>query len=676
MDFSAPSEVAFPFCDAGFARAGFPFPRAPLSFEGKATMTDTRKDKRAPISLKVRFKSATVDEFIEQYSKDISKGGIFIKSNKNSPPMPIGTLLKFEFQLKDESKLIQGVGRVVWKRELEGSSDDDPAGMGIKFIKMDGDSKGLVDQIVAGRGEAPGQFEAGGGAALKDEGEPAAAPAAAPSTTSSSEGKRPVRSAKATMQFFPSTTPQNELPKPEDRTQVRHASEFLASALSSAGVDEATTGEADKKAEEARARSEEIEREREEQARKVREEEDKKARAEKERQEREKAEAEEKAAAAAKEAEKEAERKKEQEKKDKEKAAAAAAPASEGAAKKKTSDRPPAKDDKKAAAPAAAAKKAEPKAAVAVAPPPAPETGSNMMPIFAGVLVVAALGAWYMFGRGGEATDDSQLPPPPPSTAAEPPPPPPPPTTDTVADVVDDGTVDVVDDGTDAVDDGTVAVDDGTEPPTSTVEPPPPAVTHDIRVDTTPAAATIVVDGEERGAAPQTLTLAEGDHTVEARLAGYRTATQTVHSADGARPVRMALTALPYVVHVTTTPPGARVRIGGRTVTSPGDATIPRPTAPLTATATLAGYLDGTQRLEVSAFTQGDDAMSADLAITLAPRPAAPPPTTGVRRPPPTTTATRPPPTTTETTPPPETTAEEHHSAPPPASEAPPDNPF
>ena len=53
-------------------------------------MTDTRKDKRAPISLKVRFKSATVDEFIEQYSKDISKGGIFIKSNKNSPPMSIG----------------------------------------------------------------------------------------------------------------------------------------------------------------------------------------------------------------------------------------------------------------------------------------------------------------------------------------------------------------------------------------------------------------------------------------------------------------------------------------------------------------------------------------------------------------------------------------------------------
>ena len=43
-------------------------------------MTDTRKDKRAPLSLKVRFKSATVDEFIEQYATDISRGGIYIKS--------------------------------------------------------------------------------------------------------------------------------------------------------------------------------------------------------------------------------------------------------------------------------------------------------------------------------------------------------------------------------------------------------------------------------------------------------------------------------------------------------------------------------------------------------------------------------------------------------------------
>ena len=660
-------------------------------------MTDTRKDKRAPISLKVRFKSATVDEFIEQYAKDISKGGIFIKSNKNSPPMPIGTLLKFEFQLKDESKLIQGVGRVVWKRELEGSSEDDPAGMGIKFIKMDPESKTLVDQIVAGRGESPGQFEAGGGG-LGGREEPDS-PTASTGTSASQESKRPIRSQKATMQFFPSTTPQNEMPKPEDRTQVRHASEFLASALGSAGVDEAVAGEAEKGAEEARARTAEIDRERDEQAKKAREDEDKKARAEKERQERERAEAEEKAAT-------------------KEKAAAAAV--AEAAPKKKaTSDRPPEKaaaktaktDDKKAApASGAAKKKQEAKPAVVVAARPAEEP-SSAMPAFAAVILVVAVAGWYLFGRGGNAVDENALPPPPPSTIAEVPPtivePPvseimPPPST-AVVDVID------------PLDE----VDEVVPPPSSAV------VTHDVRVESTPASAIIVVDGEERGAAPQTLTLAEGEHHLEARLPGYRAFTQTVQSAAGTRPVRITLAALPYRVHVTTMPAGARVRIAGRAASATGDLTVPRPTAPLALVASLAGYVDANQTIAPSAFVQGTDAMTADVTIALTPRPAAPPPTTAVRppptsavRPPPTSTV-RPPPTTaahppethvaapppstavappppTRTAPPPETHVAAPppstavapppptrttpppatHAAPPPATEAPPDNPF
>lgn len=118
---------------------------------------DTRREKRAPVSLKVRFKSATVDEFIEQYSVDISAGGLFIKTKS---PMPIGTLLKFEFQLKDESRLIHGVGRVVWKRdENEAKGSDVPAGMGIKFIKMDAESRSMVDRIVAQRADVQSSFD-------------------------------------------------------------------------------------------------------------------------------------------------------------------------------------------------------------------------------------------------------------------------------------------------------------------------------------------------------------------------------------------------------------------------------------------------------------------------------------------------------------------------------------
>ena len=76
---------------------------------------DTRKDKRAKVvSLNVRYKSATVDEFIENHSHDVSKGGLFVKT---PTPFPPGTLLKFEIRLAGDKSVISGVGRVVWKRE-------------------------------------------------------------------------------------------------------------------------------------------------------------------------------------------------------------------------------------------------------------------------------------------------------------------------------------------------------------------------------------------------------------------------------------------------------------------------------------------------------------------------------------------------------------------------------
>ncbi len=205
-------------------------------------MADTRRDKRAPVSLKVRFKSATFDEFVEHYSSDISRGGIFIKSKK---PLSVGTLLKFEFQLKDESRLIHGVGRVVWRREPPSDGqgpasmmpDGAIAGMGIKFIKMDAESRSLVQKIVQSRGDEPGAFEAG--------------PGAEPARTSSKP-------------FFPDAGPA-PLPPPEDRTAVRHASEFLAEAL--AGADEEAAAEAQANAEAARQRTAEIQAAREAAAR-------------------------------------------------------------------------------------------------------------------------------------------------------------------------------------------------------------------------------------------------------------------------------------------------------------------------------------------------------------------------------------------------------------------------
>jgi uncharacterized protein (TIGR02266 family) len=121
---------------------------------------DTRKDRRVKIvSLNVRYKSATVDEFIENHAHDVSRGGIYIKT---ANPFAAGTLLKFEIRLASDQAVITGVGRVVWKRDgLQGSqsSGERPSGMGVKFIKVDEPSKAVIDKLVSTKSDAGRAFE-------------------------------------------------------------------------------------------------------------------------------------------------------------------------------------------------------------------------------------------------------------------------------------------------------------------------------------------------------------------------------------------------------------------------------------------------------------------------------------------------------------------------------------
>lgn len=145
----------------------------------------------------VRYRSATLGEFIEHHSYDVSRGGMFIKT---SSPFPSGTLLKFEVRIAEEQRVLQGVGRVVWKREADGATEDEPAGMGIKFIKIDDASREVIERLVETRGDSESAFDR----------------------------------APASGRMFPDGAPAAQ-PAPEDRTVMKPAKELFADALRLAG---------------------------------------------------------------------------------------------------------------------------------------------------------------------------------------------------------------------------------------------------------------------------------------------------------------------------------------------------------------------------------------------------------------------------------------------------------
>ena len=118
---------------------------------------------RTPITLKIKFKSSNLDQFIERYSVDVSRGGIFIRTKE---PLPVGTQLRFEFQLQDASSLIAGDGTVVWIREHDPARQGVAPGMGVRFDKLAAESQKVLDRILSekqkrGDAQLESRFDAG-----------------------------------------------------------------------------------------------------------------------------------------------------------------------------------------------------------------------------------------------------------------------------------------------------------------------------------------------------------------------------------------------------------------------------------------------------------------------------------------------------------------------------------
>jgi uncharacterized protein (TIGR02266 family) len=218
---------------------------------------DTRKDRRVKIvSLNVRYKSATVDEFIENHAHDVSRGGIYIKTGS---PFPPGTLLKFEIRLASDQAVITGVGRVVWKRDTTQGTGERPAGMGVKFIKIDDPSKSVIDRLVNSRSDAGRSYEAeseapadgAAPAARPASNRPAAKPAFGKSTMlgiGATPAAGPPRATSARPAagsvpprpstggaMFPATASEAEMPPKQEQTVMKQAAELLEEALREAG---------------------------------------------------------------------------------------------------------------------------------------------------------------------------------------------------------------------------------------------------------------------------------------------------------------------------------------------------------------------------------------------------------------------------------------------------------
>lgn len=103
---------------------------------------ERRRHPRTPLNVLVQYRFDTFDDFLAEYATNLSPSGIFIRTDA---PREEGAVIFLQFTLKDGSRLIEGMGKVVRVNEAA------PRGMGIEFVSVDDESMALILEVCAQR---------------------------------------------------------------------------------------------------------------------------------------------------------------------------------------------------------------------------------------------------------------------------------------------------------------------------------------------------------------------------------------------------------------------------------------------------------------------------------------------------------------------------------------------
>jgi type IV pilus assembly protein PilZ len=103
---------------------------------------ERRVEPRRPIELKVEYKR--LNTFFADYTKNISRGGTFIKTRR---PLPIGTEFLFKLFVPGRDIPLTIHGEV--QRIIDEAPGEDQ-GMAIKFVYREGDPQDVIARAVEG----------------------------------------------------------------------------------------------------------------------------------------------------------------------------------------------------------------------------------------------------------------------------------------------------------------------------------------------------------------------------------------------------------------------------------------------------------------------------------------------------------------------------------------------
>ena len=104
----------------------------------------TREYPRYEVSIPVDC--STRDVFVSNHVCNISKGGLFIRSDQ---PLPLNSEVSLVLRLPDGGRCIRATGRVIWNYDMQKGTTRIVPGSGIRFLDLPPSDRADLESFLA-----------------------------------------------------------------------------------------------------------------------------------------------------------------------------------------------------------------------------------------------------------------------------------------------------------------------------------------------------------------------------------------------------------------------------------------------------------------------------------------------------------------------------------------------
>jgi uncharacterized protein (TIGR02266 family) len=103
-----------------------------------------------PVVLRIKLRYEDVDTMVQRFAPNVGRSGLFLPTKASQP---VGTEVKFELRLFDDTPVLVGLGRIKYVKPPDPANPKASYGMAVELMRVSREGRELIIRMIERRRE-------------------------------------------------------------------------------------------------------------------------------------------------------------------------------------------------------------------------------------------------------------------------------------------------------------------------------------------------------------------------------------------------------------------------------------------------------------------------------------------------------------------------------------------